>query len=96
MDDATLYSNFYTGLAIAAVIIVAAAVLLILVVLAARRILRLATVALGLVEQIKENTDSIWHLRTTNKVASDISDGADAIDSHAGLVVKALQEADKD
>ena len=93
MDELTLFSNFYLGLAIAAVIIIAAAVLLILVILAARRILRLASAALGLVIQIKENTNSIWELQTTNEVATDISEGAEAIDAHAGLVVEALQKA---
>lgn len=95
MDDTTLYGNFYVGLAIAVVIIIAAAVLLILVILSARRILRLATAALGLVVQIKENTNSIWGLQTTNEVATDILEGAEAIDSHAGLVVEALQQASK-
>ena len=93
MDEATLYNNFYIGLGIAVVIILAAALLLILVILAARRILRLATAALGLVIQIKENTNSVWGLQTTNEVATDILEGANAIDSHAGLVVNALQKA---
>ena len=95
MDETTLFSNFYVGLAIAVVIIVAAALLLILVILAARRILRLANAALGLVGQIKENTNSIWELQTTNKVATDILEGANAIDSHAELVVEALQKTSK-
>lgn len=95
MDEATLYSNFYIGLGIAVVLIIAAALLLILVILAARRILRLATAALGLVVQIKENTNSVWGLQTTNKVATDILEGAKAIDSHAGLVVGALEKASK-
>lgn len=92
MDEASLYSNFYIGLAIAVVIIIAAAALLILVWFAARRILRLASAALGLVTQIKENTNSIWGLQTTNKVALDILDGAEAIESHAGLVAEALHK----
>jgi len=71
MDEATLYSNWYLGLGIAVVLIVAAAALLILVWFAARRILRLATAALGLVVQIKENTNSIWGLEQTNEVAVD-------------------------
>ena len=95
MDDATLYSNFYLGLAIAIVVILAAAVLLILVWLAARRILRLATAALGLVIQIKENTNSIWGLQTTNEVASNILEGAEAINEHAGLVAEALHQTNK-
>lgn len=95
MDDATLYSNFYIGLGIAVVIILAAAVLLIIVWLSAKRILRLATAALGLVVQIKENTNSIWGLQTTNEVATNILDGAEAIDAHAGLVAEALHQTNK-
>jgi len=95
MDEATLYSNFYFGLGIAVVIIIAAAVLLILVWTSARRILKLATAALGLVTQIKENTNSIWVLQTTNKVAVDILEGAKAIDSHAGMVAEALHQTNQ-
>jgi len=95
MDEATLYSNFYIGLAIAVVIIIAAAALLVMVWFAARRILRLATAALGLVTQIKENTNSIWGLQTTNKVAVDILEGAEAIESHAGLVAEALHNTEQ-
>ena len=95
MDEATLYSNFYIGLAIAVVIILAAAVLLILVWTSARRILKLATAALGLVIQIKENTNSIWGLQTTNEVATDILEGAEAIESHAGLVAEALHNTNQ-
>ena len=95
MDEATLYSNFYIGLGIAVVLIIAAAALLIMVWFAARRILRLATAALGLVTQIKENTNSIWGLQTTNEVAVDILEGAKAIESHAGMVAEALHEAEQ-
>lgn len=95
MDEATLYSNFYIGLGIAVVIILAAAILLVLVWNAARRILKLATAALGLVTQIKENTNSIWGLQTTNKVAVDILEGAQAIESHAGLVAEALHKTEQ-
>tara|TARA_B100000497_G_C7685583_1_gene415426 strand:+ start:2084 stop:2368 length:285 start_codon:yes stop_codon:yes gene_type:complete len=94
MDEATLYTNFYIGLAIAVVIILVAAVLLILVWTSARRILKLATAALGLVVQIKENTNSIWGLQTTNEVATDILNGAEAIETHAGMVAQALHETE--
>lgn len=93
MEEATLYNNYFIGLAIAVVIILAAAILLILVIRAARRILRLATAALGLVIQIKENTNSIWGLKQTNEVATDILEGAQAIESHAGLVAEALHQS---
>lgn len=92
MDASALYSNYYIGLAIAVVIILAAAVLLILVWMAAKRILTLATAALGLVTQIKENTNCIWGLQTTNEVATDILEGAEAIKTHAGMVAEALHE----
>ena len=93
MDD-TLYNQFYLWLAGATIIIIAAAVLLILVWMAARRILRLATAALGLVEQVRANTNSIWGLETTNEVACDILEGAKAIETHAGMVVEAMHEVD--
>jgi len=95
MDDATLYGNYYIGLAIAVVLIIAAAALLIMVWFAAKRILRLASAALGLVVQIKENTNSIWGLQTTNEVATDLLEGAEAIDAHAGLVAEALHEVNQ-
>ena len=94
MDEASLYSNWFTGLAIAALIIVAAAVLLLLVWNAARRILRLASAALVLVVQIKENTNSIWGLQQTNEVASDILSEAKEIETHAGMVAQALHETE--
>lgn len=94
MDESSLYSNYYIGLAIAVVIILAAAILLLLVRGAARRILNLATAALGLVVQIKENTNCIWGLEQTNAVAGDILEGAKAIESHAGLVAEALHDSE--
>jgi len=94
MDEATLYTNYYIGLGIAVVVILAAAVLLLLVRSSAKRILKLATAALGLVVNIKENTNCIWGLETTNAVAGDILEGAKAIESHAGLVAQALHEAE--
>lgn len=94
MDDATLFTNWYIGLGIAVVIILAAAALLIMVWLAARRIRRLAKAALGLVTEIKENTQSIWELQATNQVASSILEGAEDIKTHAVLVAEALKEAE--
>ena len=93
MDEANLFTNWYIGLAIATVIILAAALLLLLVWNSARRILRLASAALGLVVQIKENTNSIWGLQQTNEVACDILEGAQEIETHAGMVAEALHES---
>ena len=91
MDEALL-GNWYLALAIACVIVLAAAVLLILVWMAARRILHLASAALGIVITIKENTHSIWSLETTNATASEILKGAESIKEHAGSVAHALHE----
>ena len=69
MDDAALIASWATGLMVAAVLVAAAAALLIGILLAARRILRLAVSTLGVVEQIKANTQSIWSLKRTSDVA---------------------------
>ncbi len=94
MNDQVLYETWYMWLAIAAVVIVAAVALLIMVIMAARRILNLAVAALGLVEQIKDNTSSIWGLQKTNEIASTILQDAKDIDSHLSLVSDALHELD--
>ena len=69
MNDAELFANWYLWLVIAAVIIVAAAVLLIAVQFEAKRILTLAVAALGLVKQIRSNTQCVWKLADTNQTA---------------------------
>ena len=90
MENETLFNEWLIGLALVSVIIVIAAVLLILVWLAAKRILRLAGAALEIVTDIKNNTNSIWELETTNAVAIDIQKEAEAIEEHATLVAEAL------
>ena len=92
MDDSALYSDWMIGLGLAALVVVIAAILLILTLNAARRILSLATAALDLVVQIKENTKSIWALEQTNEVALDILQEAEEIESHAGVVAEALHQ----
>lgn len=95
MNDATYYKEFYIGLAIAGAIVVIAAVLLILILIAARRILKLAGAALGIVVKIKQNTLSIWGLQDTNHKAIEILNEADTILSNAGAVATALHETEK-
>jgi len=85
---------FYIGLAIAGAIVLIAAVLLILILVAARRILKLAGAALGIVIRIKENTLSIWGLQDTNHTAINILKEADTILSNAGAVATALHETE--
>ena len=86
---------FYIGLAIAGAIVLIAAILLILILVAARRILKLAGAALGIVIRIKENTLSIWGLQDTNHTAINILKEADTILSNAGAVATALHETEK-
>ena len=95
MNDAEYYNMFYIGLAIAGAIVLIAAVLLILILVAAKRILKLAGAALGIVVNIKQNTMSIWELQNTNHKAIDISNDANTILSNAGAVATALQQTEK-
>jgi hypothetical protein len=95
MNDVTYYREFYIGLAIAAAIVVIAAVLLILILIAARRILKLANAALGIVINIKQNTLSIWELQNTNHIAIDILNEAGTILGNAGAVAQAFHETEK-
>ncbi len=95
MNDAEYYNEFYIGLAIAGAIVMIAAVLLILILVAARRILKLAGAALGIVVNIKQNTLSIWELQSTNHKAVDILNEADTVLSNAGAVATALHETEK-
>ena len=97
MNDAELFTHWYIALGIATVVVLIAASLLIAVWLAARRILKLAIAALGLVTQIKENTQSIWNLKDTNTTAVKILTTATAIKNHGALVAQALhEEAEKE
>jgi hypothetical protein len=95
MNDAQYYKEFYIALAIASAIVVIAALLLILIYVAARRILKLANAALGLVVNIKQNTLSIWELQSTNHKAVDILNEADTILGSAGAVAQAFHETEK-
>jgi hypothetical protein len=95
MNDAAYYNEFYVGLAIVGAIVLIAATLLILILIAARRILKLAGAALGIVVNIKQNTLSIWELQNTNHKAIDILNEADTILSNAGAVATALHETEK-
>ena len=94
MNDDALYTSWYLWLGVATVLIIAAAALLLFVNGAARRILRLASAALGLVVEIKQNTSSIWGLQQTNEVAGQILQGSSDIKAHLTLVADALHELD--
>ena len=94
MTDAQLLTTWYVYLAVAGVVVVIAAGLLVAVLLAAKSIERGAGAALGLVKQIRENTQVIWALQDTNEVAVQLLGGAESILDHAGQIAQALHEAD--
>ena len=78
------------GFIVGAIVVIVVALLLIGILMQARRIRRLADAAAGLVAEIDTNTRSVWALRNTNAVASDLLDGARAIDANAEAIVKAV------
>lgn len=94
MSDAALLNTWYLSLVITAVVVVIAAALLLAVLSYARSIERGATAALGIVKQIRENTQVLWALQDTNAVAAQLQSGAESILDHAGQIAQALHEAD--
>ncbi|MFN8482255.1 MAG: hypothetical protein U0768_04225 [Anaerolineae bacterium] len=94
MTDAQLTTYWIIGVVIALVTVAIAAVLLWMVLSAARETHRTAAAALGIVRQIRENTQCIWALQDTNRTAAQLLGGAQSILGHAGQVAQALHDAD--
>lgn len=92
MTDADLFTAFAIGLAIAAVLILVAAGLLIAVLFAARAILGHAAEALEAAEKIAADTEVIWQLDETNRIAGEILMGAESIEAHGAQIVSAVSE----
>lgn len=90
MSSSEIYQWWFLWLGIAGVIVIAAAALLLTIIVLARRIAALAGTALGVVEQIEQNTKPIWQLNATNKVAHDLAGGSAAIDANLKSIVDAL------
>ena len=95
MSAQEIYQWWFIWLGVAGIIVLAAAALLITIVVLARRIGVLAASALGVVEQIEQNTKPIWQLNATNKVAKDLLAGAQAIEGNAGAIVGALSASEQ-
>lgn len=96
MDTMTLWTY---SLIAGAVVIVIVAVLLIMLIAAARRVDKHAGLIWEAGKKIAGNTVSIWMLNTTNKVAGDIletaqsiNSRAESIDRHVGALAGALGE----
>ena len=78
------------GFLAGAIVVLVVAVLLIGIIWQAKRILRLGNVAVAVVGEIDVNTRSVWALRNTNAVATQILEGASALDSNAAAIVGAV------
>ncbi len=94
MAEQQVLVYWYIGLAVTAVVVLIAAGLLLAVLATAKRIERGAAAALGLVTQIRENTQVIWALEDTNAVARQLVGGAESILANAGAIAQALHSAD--
>ncbi len=91
MPDAELFTIWYWSLAVAAVVVLLAAALLIAILLVARRILAHARQALEAAEAIAEDTQIIWELDETNRVAGEILEVAESIEERGGRIAGTLQ-----
>ncbi len=89
--DADLQTYWLLGVVLAAVVVVIVVVLLVAILLGARRILAAALRALAAVQSIRRNTDPLWDLTTTNKVAGELLAGALSIKRHAEVIAGALE-----
>ena len=91
MTDAELWSAWRMWMALAAVIIVVAAVLLIMIWRTARGIYAEALRALRAAEKIRESTNPIWALATTNEVAGKMLATVQHIERNGGALAAALE-----
>ena len=95
MSAQEIYYWWFIWLGVAGAIVVAATALLITIIVLAQRIGALAATALAVVEQIEQNTKSIWQLNATNRVARDLLAGAKVIEGNADASAGALTAADQ-
>ena len=91
MSDAELWRAWRLWMALAVVIILVAAVLLIMIWRTARGIHAEALRALRAAEQIRESTNPIWALKTTNEVAGTMLATVQHIEQNGGALAAALE-----
>ncbi len=94
MTEQEFLTYWLIGLGVAVLVVLIAAGLLLAVLLTAKSIAKGGLIALDVVKKIDTNTDILWKLDDTNKVANQLSSGATAILGNAGAVAQALLEAD--
>lgn len=91
MSNTDLWHTWFLWMGVATAVIVIAAALLITIWLTARGILAHAKRAIAAAAQIRENTQPIWALNTTNEVAGQILETVQAIEAKGGKLVEALE-----
>ena len=91
MTDADLLRAWRLWMIVAVVIILVAATLLIMIWRTARGIYREALRALAAAEKIRENTNPIWALKTTNEVAATMLATVQHIEANGGALAAALE-----
>lgn len=91
MTDSELWSAWRLWMVLATAIILVAAVLLIMIWRTARGIHAEALRALRAAERIRENTNPIWALETTNEVAAEMLATVQHIEQNGGALAAALE-----
>lgn len=91
MNDAQLYTVWTWSLAVAAVVVVLAVILLVAILLVARRILAHGGQALEAAEAIAGDTEVIWELEETNRLAEEVLEAAESIEERGGHIAGTLQ-----
>jgi len=92
VTNSELYTAWYWSLAVAGVVVLIAAALLIAIVLVARSIQNHAQQAIEAAEHIAADTQVIWALAESNRVAAEILDATASIERHGGGIVETLHE----
>ena len=91
MTDSELWRAWRLWMVLATVIILVAATLLIMIWRTARGIYAEALRALRAAEKIRENTNPIWALETTNEVAAEMLETVQHIEQNGGALAAALE-----
>ncbi len=91
MTDAQLWSAWRLWMIVATAIILVAASLLIMIWRTARGIYAEALRALAAAEKIRESTNPIWALKTTNDVATTMLATVQHIEQNGGALAAALE-----
>ena len=90
MTDAELWAAWRVWMIVAVVVILIAAGLLITIWLTARSIHAHAVRALKAAERVRQNTQPIWELQTTNEVAGRMLETVQAIEAKGGALAQAV------